>query len=534
MKQAVYRNSKCEKPSEAVVSYIKNNPASFDDFKNALSAALFINVSFGNGSKYIKEEKELSIQQSLCLRILYPYYANKYSSFMSFYDAFSHKHISLPPLTLVSIFNIINKENHQCIVLGIDEVNYLHDISKEQFKELFAFVGSFSSSYSPFFVSILAGTVIGPMKSVVSDSMYPPLHIPLPLLSFDSCLHIVATKVKKYENQVKTNKSLRKVVSDIGGHCRALEILVDGLLKHQNESYPDYWDDIISDMRHTLIGMYPMTDLPLYGKAIAYSFLSLRIKEKQLISDSESALTFLNLEENGLLKLNRLPDSFAKVEIPFIFVICFLQSSAENEYSRFWSRLLISKKMHWQSWEEFNCYYMAFRISLFSILGKTTTSLSTFLSGAQMNIPIDIVLKIPSINDIKTTRLYRKYPSTIQTEFPIGTCVLNASGSPFDAFVYLETTVGKLLIAQQMKLASPDSGKPQKITSDLVNEEYHKVNNSIAQHIPKTDFILLVLGYCEGNYDIEKLPSKCAVVASNQFQEFYGESYSQHLNNFSE
>jgi hypothetical protein len=77
MKQAVYRNSKCEKPSEAVVSYIKNNPASFDDFKNALSAALFINVSFGNGSKYIKEEKELSIQQSLCLRILYPYYANK-------------------------------------------------------------------------------------------------------------------------------------------------------------------------------------------------------------------------------------------------------------------------------------------------------------------------------------------------------------------------------------------------------------------------------------------------------------------------
>lgn len=138
MKQSVCIKSKFEMTPEAVVSYIKNTPASFDDFKATVSAALFINVSFGNGSNYAQTEKDLAIEQSLCLRILYPYYAEKYSSFVSFYDAFSNKHISLPSLTLFNILNIVNKENHQCIVLGIDEVNYLHSVSEEQFKELFA------------------------------------------------------------------------------------------------------------------------------------------------------------------------------------------------------------------------------------------------------------------------------------------------------------------------------------------------------------------------------------------------------------
>jgi hypothetical protein len=108
---------------------------------------------------------------------------------------------------------------------------------------------------------------------------------------------------------------------------------------------------------------------------------------------------------------------------------------------------------------------------------------------------------------------------------------LNASGAPFDAFVYLETTTGKILIAQQMKLAYHESGNPQKITNYSVDEEYQKVNTSIAKHIPNTDFILLVLGRCEGDYNVERLPSNCAIVASNELQEFYGEAYGKQLNN---
>jgi hypothetical protein len=363
--------------------------------------------------------------------------------------------------------------------------------------------------------------------------MYPPLHIPLPLLSFESCLNIFVAKDEKYADLFETNDSLRQVVSDIGGHCRALEILYCILSKHSNESYPDYWETVINDVRHELLQRYPMSYLPVFGNAIAYYYLSMHVNEGQRVSN-ESPLTFLNLEEYGLLKLERLPDDTVKIKIPFVFVLCYLQSSTTNEYSKFWSHLLISQKLYWQAWEDFNYSYMAFRLSLFSKLGKTTIPLTQFLSGAQMNRPRNIILKIPSINDIKTTRLDHRYPSPIQTEFPIGTCVLNAPGAAFDAFVYLETTTGKLLVTQQMKLASPDSGNPQKITNDSIDKEYRKVSDTIAQHIPNTDFILVVLGRCEGDYHVENLPSKCAIVARNEFQEFYGEAYCQHLNNYCE
>ena len=526
MNQSIYEKPNCGIPPEPVISYLRNTPTAFDDFKNTLSDGLYMNVSFGNGSVFSTKEISIGVESSLCLRILYPYFSHAYSSFTSFYDAYINKHIPLTNLSLESTFSKINF--NQCIVLGIDEVNVLYHVSKEGFRELFLLVGSFSCIYSPLFVPVLAGTVIGPMKSVISDSMYPPLHIPLPLLSFESCLHILCSKDKKYEYQVNTNHSLRQVVSDIGGHCRALEILYFTLSKYSNQTL-DAWEDILSNVRNTLSELYPMTDLPLYGKAIAYSFLSLHVREKELISDKESTLTFLNMEELGLLKLKRLPDMTALVQIPLIFIMCFLQSSPETEYSKFWSYLLICKKMHWQTWEEFNWYYMAFRLSLFSKLEMTSISLSVFLSGAKMNIPNDIILKIPCINDIKTWKRKNRYPSTDQTDLPIGTCVLNAPGAAFDAFFYLETTQGKLLFAQQMKLASKNSESPQKITIDSITEEYHKVNDSIANHIPKTDFILLVLGRCEGNYNAERLPSKCAVITLSEFQDFYGDMYFEYL-----
>ena len=59
-----------------------------------------------------------------------------------------------------------------------------------------------------------------------------PLHIPLPLLSFDSCLQIIAKKDPTYNDLVQVNHQLRVLISDVGGHCRALEILYDGLSRY--------------------------------------------------------------------------------------------------------------------------------------------------------------------------------------------------------------------------------------------------------------------------------------------------------------
>jgi hypothetical protein len=286
------------------------------------------------------------------------------------------KGISLPNLSFENTLDLLAKDG-RCIVLGIDEVNVLHMISKDLFKQLFSLVGSVSCSHPSFFVPVLAGTVIGPMMEVVSNSMYPPLHIPLPLLSFDSCLHILSTKNKNFAEQIKTNQSLRQVVFEIGGHCRALEILYVKLPNHSIES-PYFQHEIITDVVGSLLDRYPMAKVHVFGKAIAFYYLSMRVVEGQKISEFESPLTFLDLEEAGLLKLDRRSDNSIGIKIPFIFVICYLRSSIKNEYSKLWIRLLVSKKMQWQRWEEFNSSYMAFRLSLYAKLGIITIPLTDF------------------------------------------------------------------------------------------------------------------------------------------------------------
>jgi hypothetical protein len=525
LKQSFYIN----KDLPVVVgSYLKDTHAAFDDFKNTLSSALFINISFGNGSVYTSDEMQIGIQKSLCLRILYPFFAHRYPSYSYLLFDYLKKGISLPNLSFENTLDLLGKDR-KCIVLGIDEVNVLHMVSKDLFKQLFSLVGSISCSHPSFFVPVLAGTVVGPMMEVVSNSMYPPLHIPLPLLSFDSCVHILSVKDQRLAEQVKTDDSLRQVVSEIGGHCRALEILYEALEKFSNKS-SHHLDNIISSVVNTLSSLYPISKIPLFGKAIAYYFLSMRVVEEKKVSEFESPLTFLNLEEYGILKLHRRLDNSIRVKIPFIFVLCYLEYS-DDEYSKFWVRLLISNKMYWQPWEEFNCSYMAFRLSLYAKLGISTIPIAEFLSGAKMNISEDIILKIPSIHDIKTAKISYQFPSTRQTESNIGTCVLNAPGAPFDAYVYLETTTGKLLLVQQMKLASTDSVTPQKLSNSKIADDYNKACASIDQYIPKTDNIILILGRCKGVFDTEKLPINCAVVSLNEFQEFYGEEYSLRLKN---
>ena len=195
---------------------------------------------------------------------------------------------------------------------------------------------------------------------------------------------------------------------------------------------------------------------------------------------------------------------------------------------------MLSSSIHWQSWEEFNHYYMAFRLSLFAKLGFTTLPLSIFLKGAMINIPKDIIMYIPDVDAIKTEVIHQRYPEFSNAQYSCGTCVLNGPSAKFDAFVYVATSSSEdetktLLVAQQMKYAQKDSINPQIITNKTINEEYLKVNTVLANHIPNTNFILLVLGCCDGDFDVEKFPSKCAVVAQNQCRQFYGELYSEYL-----
>jgi hypothetical protein len=167
-------------------------------------------------------------------------------------------------------------------------------------------------------------------------------------------------------------------------------------------------------------------------------------------------------------------------------------------------------------------------LSLFGCLGKKSVSLSEFFRGAILGIPVDITIKIPSIEELQVSVIEYRYPSTYTPAFEIGNCVLNGNGAPFDAFIYLETANQKLLLALQMKI-SRFSSRTGPINNQLINEEYQKVNKIIDEKLHGTDFVFVMLCRRDGNFNRDLLPSKSAIVCNSNLNSFYGDAYFQRL-----
>jgi len=500
--------------------HVSNSTCS-DDFKNIVSNAIYINITFGNGSAYTDEEVSIGINKSLSLRILHSF--DDSLVFSNFMEAYSSENVKF-----AGVLSKIGKD-FSCIVLGIDEINQVSDINPHQFKELFRIIGALSCSFKPFFVPIFAGTVIGSIRSVVSKSTHPPFHVPLPLLTYESCLDIISQKNSLLSYDVKNNKYLKTLIFDMGGHCRALEILYDVLMKGYNPASGNYWNNVSIEVRSRMIERYPMIlSIPLSG-VIALSFLMLPVGDHTKLPDCED-LTFLELSEKGIVKLEDIGAGQRRVRIPYVFVCCHLGvANTKTSFSNFWKDILLDQDFWWQDWEVFNRNHLAFRLSLYSYLGYTKISLSQFLSGAKLSGLLDIKLIVPSLDNILTDKIDFRFPLTKKPHFEDGSCILNGSGAPFEAFVFLSTDSERILIALQMKFSHVDSKNPQKITNESINTEYLKVYQNVSEYIKGTNFLLLMCGRCQGVYDITTLPGNIAIVSDSEFECFYGNSYYKRL-----
>jgi hypothetical protein len=428
-------------------------------------------------------------------------------------------------------------ERHPCFVLGIDEVNKVDDADKSNFKDLFNAIGMFSCHHQkPFFVPVFAGTVIGPINSSVTKSTHPPLEIPLPLLSFESCLKIISKKNQIFSEMLKSNnKYLRELIADTGGHARTLEILYDHLVSNNVENISNLdnsdklsiktWNNVASDVRHVLSKRYQLTQMAL-GKAIAKAFLSLPVSEANIMYEKDS-ITVLDLQERGVVKLED-----RKIMIPYFFVSTFLENSVSTlPYSKFWKDLLIEDDFWWQDWEIFNRDYIPFRFSLYQYLKMSTVFLQDFFAGAKMNLSTKINIQIPV--EIQTERMINRFPSEKTKNYKkVGVSFLNAPGAPFDSFMFLETVEKKLLLLVfQMKWNDKNAQSSSVISQELVNEEYNKMKENIKEFLPDTDVVFVILSRRKGTFDEKVLPDDCIVVSKDEMEAFYGKLYYQRLLN---
>ena len=87
-----------------------------------------------------------------------------------------------------------------------------------------------------------------------------------------------------------------------------MEMLYTALaVKNYNPNLKTYWSTIIGDVQKEIHSRYQISKITVYGIAIAKSFLSMTVKKQSLV-DPDKDITYLKLEEAGLIALEEKAD----------------------------------------------------------------------------------------------------------------------------------------------------------------------------------------------------------------------------------
>lgn len=355
--------------SDSFKAHIEARKSQFPLLEKSLKDVLVIRVTFGNDSLYVREDVEMGVSQALAIRILDPYIENARQYIGSWKPD--------NDLVLVHSLKLImsKRKRTSSIFLCVDEVNKVHSLSPKDLNDLVGMLGSMSCSFRPFLVPILAGTVIDSIKVSMIKSSHPSLHIPLPLLSYESSL----TMFTKTYGAPERNSYLRQLVADMGGHPRALEILLDCLRSFRiSRVKKQHLHAIMKEVEKNIYSRYHLRHICIEG-AVASAFLSLDVLLHSLVPGAKG-LNYTNIAEMGIVKLAEDLYARSKVYIPFVFVSAWLRrrDPAKFPVVRLWADLLLGKDFWWQDWERFNHIYFAFRLSLYSYVHYKTLYLFFF------------------------------------------------------------------------------------------------------------------------------------------------------------
>ncbi|CAG8547418.1 3496_t:CDS:1 [Ambispora gerdemannii] len=295
-----------------------------DEIKCILGEAVFLNVTYGNGSAVTDFDMDIGAEASLALRILYTHFihGNDDMSYVLFAQTArkeNAKQFALP-VALQAIYEY-KKMKKLVIVVGIDEVNKLYD--KDRTRSC--------NSGSVFFVPILAGTVESPPRSIITKSMHQALQLPLQLLdAFDMLL--IACNLGFDEAFVYQNNLFR----------HALEIFYE-LICGEAETYE--WEDIdlvemMIILKKKLKGRYKFKEFankitPMLANAI----LERSVDEDDVVDIDGHEVSYKTLKSYGILMLEPVDDEF----YIRLWVWLLIKSVRNRSIYNFWDGQEIAK-----------------------------------------------------------------------------------------------------------------------------------------------------------------------------------------------
>ncbi|RIA92650.1 hypothetical protein C1645_804498 [Glomus cerebriforme] len=505
--------------------------------------AVYLNVTYGNGSAAANFDVNIKGEASLALRILYNYfiYGNKTMNYGFFVEMVGEnaKYLRLSTVLQAIYKSRCKNEEKLVIVVGIDEVNKLYDISHEDFYSLINSIGTWSCSSGPvFFIPILAGTNETLLQSTITKSTHQILHLPLNLLSMSDML-LIACSLGFNREYIYQNHLFRCIIADIGGHVRALELfyeLISNEAKYKRMEEIDL-ARIVQLLEGKLLEQYQFyqfTDqvTPMLANAI----LERPVRKNDGFHMGNQKISYERLNSLGMLTLEPVPDDMSRqlyyIRLPYIW-ICLLIKTATGESPYKFLNLMINPKetFYCEQWEKFNIKFWILRICLFSVLGKKTIKLKELLNGTlYSNEFMDIEVKIPDYNSIQVHYPNRQYSLNNNTFFNFddkynssytnNSIIYKNGNADYDGFSYLIINSNQpMLLALQLKWKNS-----QQIDDKIIKKEYEKVEE-VAREVGLDDWLLLILSNCSSTFK-KSLPPRCAIVDKNHFTKFYGNIFS--------
>ncbi|CAG8734014.1 8785_t:CDS:2, partial [Gigaspora rosea] len=331
------------------------------------------------------------------------------------------------------------------------------------------------------------------------------------------------------ESFVYQNNLFRRIIADIGGQVRALEIFYELICNEAKTSRLEDIDlvNIMHLLERRLQSRYDFsTFASQISPVLANAILERSVNENDGIymdKDKNQHVSYKTLKSLGILTLEPANDIRFYIRLPYLWVWLLIKNVGDQSIYKFWDLMINpEEQFYWQQWEKFNINFWALRICLFSVLGYKTIKLKELLKGAlHSDVDMDVEVDIPDYNSVQVHYLSRRYPSDDSVlDFDGQSC------AEFDGFSFLITNCGQpILLALQMKWRDLESENPQIINDNLINKEYSRVED-VARRIGLGKWLLLILSNCSSTFNKNLLPRRCAIVEKNNFKEFYGKIYS--------
>ncbi|EGG13969.1 hypothetical protein DFA_11730 [Cavenderia fasciculata] len=502
-----------------------------------------IYVTYGNGAGFDRDlDFKFGVQTTFSLRVLSAYFGVDPQDAIR---AWPGGKVALKDV--LQAFKEHKKAPNLAVYLSVDEFQRLltlNGTSKDrpfQLGEMVMAIGQTQCNPPPgvFFVSLIGGTILTPLKEAISDSAFPCIPISIPLLSEPDWVSsiISSTRAKDFID----NHYFQCALLYIGGWPRALEYFLEDLSSTDpKDTTPGKFTDAVTAAR-VKMGYVNSTSNPLYVQAlIAYSVTGVGVhwSYDHLLGDPSNP-TFEELERQGICtRYSTDNDDYSTVAIPLLYIstttnptpLPFLQLREILEG--------LKSDLDWLRWEIFCPQFLSVKIMMFQYLGIPITIESLFGKYALYsstkprrqhtnNGCRQEFRSLPVLSNIshKVKSLTNPFPSIIEEGCTNGECVyINGAGAAFDWFYCYKD----LLVTGQGKYSRELDGGHERVTNNHNQDECLKVIETI-QTTNFVQYLCIVGPYHE---ECISLPNYVVISASDHFKGHFGYIFSQAIHHF--